>query len=346
MNLYIDKSQINDSVSSQPFSNEFKELYLKSKIISFDKNQTPVNYKVTQTDSYLTTINDLNQNIQSISNRKKPQKQKIKFTDFDIQEKNFRLTTTSNNNRKIGKEQEMFITENSSQDYDLNEEDLLTKNNNENNNNDNIINYIKDNKNNNKEENNTFEHKDYFQIIHSANLNLKMDNDRLKSDIIKKDEIIEQFEKLSFDCANKLELLENRENNFEIQQMKKQISYLKQYLNIIETSDVFNKVKENYDLYIRENYILKQRIDDLQKENNFLRIENQKFIEENNNIKKYCNALNETYSSKNGEITKTNFDYEIKQKQYLDNIMELRKLLKEKEDENYFLKMELKKYNH
>ena len=30
----------------------------------------------------------------------------------------------------------------------------------------------------------------------------------------------------------------------------------------------------------------------------------------------------------------------------LDNIMELRKLLKEKEDENYFLKMELKKYNH
>ena len=346
MNLYIDKSQINDSVSSQPFSNEFKELYLKSKIISFDKNQTPVNYKVTQTDSYLTTINDLNQNIQSISNRKKPQKQKIKFTDFDIQEKNFRLTTTSNNNRKIGKEQEMFITENSSQDYDLNEEDLLTKNNNENNNNDNIINYIKDNKNNNKEENNTFEHKDYFQIIHAANLNLKMDNDRLKSDIIKKDEIIEQFEKLSFDCANKLELLENRENNFEIQQMKKQISYLKQYLNIIETSDVFNKVKENYDLYIRENYILKQRIDDLQKENNFLRIENQKFIEENNNIKKYCNALNETYSSKNGEITKTNFDYEIKQKQYLDNIMELRKLLKEKEDENYFLKMELKKYNH
>ena len=346
MNLYIDKSQINDSVSSQPFSNEFKELYLKSKIISFDKNQTPVNYKVTQTDSYLTTINDLNQNIQSISNRKKPQKQKIKFTDFDIQEKNFRLTTTSNNNRKIGKEQEMFITENSSQDYDLNEEDLLTKNNNENNNNDNIINYIKDNKNNNKEENNTFEHKDYFQIIHAANLNLKMDNDRLKSDIIKKDEIIEQFEKLSFDCANKLELLENRENNFEIQQMKKQISYLKQYLNIIETSDVFNKVKENYDLYIRENYILKQRIDDLQKENNFLRIENQKFIEENNNIKKYCNALNETYSSKKGEITKTNFDYEIKQKQYLDNIMELRKLLKEKEDENYFLKMELKKYNH
>ena len=346
MNLYIDKSQINDSVSSQPFSNEFKELYLKSKIISFDKNQTPVNYKVTQTDSYLTTINDLNQNIQSISNRKKPQKQKIKFTDFDIQEKNFRLTTTSNNNRKIGKEQEMFITENSSQDYDLNEEDLLTKNNNENNNNDNIINYIKDNKNNNKEENNTFEHKDYFQIIHAANLNLKMDNDRLKSDIIKKDEIIEQFEKLSFDCANKLELLENRENNFEIQQMKKQISYLKQYLNIIETSDVFNKVKENYDLYIRENYILKQRIDDLQKENNFLRIENQKFIEENNNIKKYGNALNETYSSKNGEITKTIFDYEIKQKQYLDNIMELRKLLKEKEDENYFLKMELKKYNH
>ena len=346
MNLYIDKSQINDSVSSQPFSNEFKELYLKSKIISFDKNQTPVNYKVTQTDSYLTTINDLNQNIQSISNRKKPQKQKIKFTDFDIQEKNFRLTTTSNNNRKIGKEQEMFITENSSQDYDLNEEDLLTKNNNENNNNDNIINYIKDNKNNNKAEKNIFENKDYFQIIHAANLNLKMDNDRLKSDIIKKDEIIEQFEKLSFDCANKLELLENRENNFEIQQMKKQISYLKQYLNIIETSDVFNKVKENYDLYIRENYILKQRIDDLQKENNFLRIENQKFIEENNNIKKYCNALNETYSSKNGEITKTNFDYEIKQKQYLDNIMELRKLLKEKEDENYFLKMELKKYNH
>ena len=346
MNLYIDKSQINDSVSSQPFSNEFKELYLKSKIISFDKNHTPVNYKVTQTDSYLTTINDLNQNIQSISNRKKPQKQKIKFTDFDIQEKNFRLTTTSNNNRKIGKEQEMFITENSSQDYDLNEEDLLTKNNNENNNNDNIINYIKDNKNHNKEENNTFENKDYFQIIHAANLNLKMDNDRLKSDIIKKDEIIEQFEKLSFDCANKLELLENRENNFEIQQMKKQISYLKQYLNIIETSDIFNKVKENYNLYIRENYILKQRIDDLQKENNFLRIENQKFIEENNNIKKYCNALNETYSSKNGEITKTNFDYEIKQKQYLDNIMELRKLLKEKEDENYFLKMELKKYNH
>ena len=263
MNLYIDKSQINDSVSSQPFSNEFKELYLKSKIISFDKNHTPVNYKVTQTDSYLTTINDLNQNIQSISNRKKPQKQKIKFTDFDIQEKNFRLTTTSNNNRKIGKEQEMFITENSSQDYDLNEEDLLTKNNNENNNNDNIINYIKDNKNNNKEENNTFENKDYFQIIHAANLNLKMDNDRLKSDIIKKDEIIEQFEKLSFDCANKLELLENRENNFEIQQMKKQISYLKQYLNIIETSDIFNKVKENYNLYIRENYILKQRIDNV-----------------------------------------------------------------------------------
>ena len=45
--------------------------------------------------------------------------------------------------------------------------------------------------------------------------------------------------------------------------MKKQISYLKQYLNIIETSDVFNKVKENYDLYIRENYILKQRIDNV-----------------------------------------------------------------------------------
>ena len=157
----------------------------------------------------------------------------------------------------------------------------------------------------------------YFSIIHDANLNLKLENERLKKELIEKNKIISQFENMAGEANNKFEQLDNM--------IKQRVNIL--YSQIEEIGKIFNisldcKKKKKIKEYLRyfqrfeqENFNLKKEIQNLQCENHKLK-------------QKYCDLENQICHFKKRE-----YEYNNKEKEYLDNIYELKNNLYNRESD-------------
>ena len=157
----------------------------------------------------------------------------------------------------------------------------------------------------------------YFSIIHDANLNLKLENERLKKELIEKNKIISQFENMAGEANNKLEQLDNMIKQ-RVNILYAQIEEIGKIFNISLDCDFIQKIKEYlryFQRFEQENFNLKKEIQNLQRENHKLK-------------QKYCDLENQICHFKKRE-----YEYNNKEKEYLDNIYELKNNLYNRESD-------------
>ena len=157
----------------------------------------------------------------------------------------------------------------------------------------------------------------YFSIIHDANLNLKIENERLKKELIEKNKIISQFENMAGEANNKFKQLDNMIKQ-RVDVLYAQIEEIGKIFNISLDCDFIQKIKEYlhyFQSFEQQNYNLKKEIQNLQRENHKLK-------------QKYCDLENQVCHFKKRE-----YEYNNKEKEYLDNIYELKNNLYSRESD-------------
>ena len=172
----------------------------------------------------------------------------------------------------------------------------------------------------------------YMNIIHEANVNLKLENERLKKEMLEKNRIISQFENISQEAQNKLHKLEDITNK-RYDNLYKQMEQVGRIFNVPINCDFANNIQKALCVSNNESHNLQDKTYSLEQENYRLKSEIQNLNFENEKLNNYCANLEGKINNQSCTIKMKESDFNRKEQEYLNRICELKMCLNRKEDE-------------
>ena len=163
----------------------------------------------------------------------------------------------------------------------------------------------------------------YFNIMHEANINLKLENERLKKEIIEKNKLISQFENVANEAHCKFQQLEEMIRK-RYDTLYNQMEQIAKIFDIPLNCDFVNNIQQS--LCCSNN-----KINSLEHDNCIFNSQIQNLKCENEKLKSFTGKLEKEYNNHN-------CDFQMKENDYKNKICDLKNCLTLRENEINLLK--------
>ena len=180
----------------------------------------------------------------------------------------------------------------------------------------------------------------YLNMLQEANSNLKLENERLKKELKEKNKMIFEFEKVSEEAQNKFKKFEEMMNN-KYCNLYNQMQEIGKMFNIPNGSDFAYTIKQNLTLSNNENKEFNDKCRYLEQENFNLRNNIDNINYENNKLKMLCDDLQNQINNLKCNFQRKENEFDIQEQNNLKNICELKNYLEKKENEIICLKNQI-----